>query len=662
MSKAETQAVERLQRVILPQKGDPHDVRSLYLREAETNRERITVRSRTQAAFPAGTELSFETYFNAFPASYWRRWSQLDRVVLRVELTGEARVDVYRSKMDGVRVAVEGKFAKDQGDGTVAAEFVIPLDKFEDGGWIWFDLTCETNVELLSAGWYAPCAPGEQILPDGTTLPPQEKKVTVGIPTFNRPVDAVNALKALASDPEVDEVIDFILMPDQGSKHPADQPDYPQIAEHFGDRLREFRQGNLGGSGGYSRILYEALGGAGTPEERAKRGTGAPFILFMDDDIAIEPDSVLRAVQVARYARQPILVGGQMLDLMQRSHLHSMGETIDRSTYMWAAAPHVHYDHDLHKVPLSDLTKHRDNQGNEYSSADLHRRIDVEYNGWWMCLIPRVVAETIGQPLPLFIKWDDSEYSLRATKAGFPTATWPGVAIWHMAWVDKDDAIDWQAYFHLRNRLIVAALDHDGSARGLVKTLAKNTAKHVLCLEYSTIAIHNEAMKDFLAGPDHLFEMLESSLPRINAIRKEYPDAVVLPSATALPPASGGPAGLTTIPLSPVAKVKTLAQAIRHQLRPTNPNAGEVPAVNLPPIEARWFSMSRVDGATVTTADGRGVVFRQRNREKALELVKEAVRLQKEVYDRFDEMRKTYRDAYPMLTSREEWSKIFDAQ
>ncbi len=40
-------------------------------------------------------------------------------------------------------------------------------------------------------------------------------------------------------------------------------------------------QGNLGGSGGYSRIMYEAL-----------ENTESPFILYMDDDIAIEPDSV----------------------------------------------------------------------------------------------------------------------------------------------------------------------------------------------------------------------------------------------------------------------------------------------------------------------------------------------------------------------------------
>ena len=40
--------------------------------------------------------------------------------------------------------------------------------------------------------------------------------------------------------------------------------------------------------------------------------------------------------------------------------------------------------------------------------------IDVDFNGWWTCVIPRQVAEEIGQPLPLFLKWDDAEYGLRA--------------------------------------------------------------------------------------------------------------------------------------------------------------------------------------------------------------------------------------------------------
>ena len=144
-----------------------------------------------------------------------------------------------------------------------------------------------------------------------------------------------------------------------------------------------------------------------------------------------------------------------MLNLQEPSHLHVMGEIVDRSNFMWTNAPYTQYDHNFAKYPLSD---------DDERSLELHRRIDVDYNGWWMCMIPRQVAEELGQPLPLFIKWDDADYGLRAGEHGYRTVTLPGTAIWHMAWSDKDDAIDWQAYFHLRNRLVVSALHWDATS------------------------------------------------------------------------------------------------------------------------------------------------------------------------------------------------------
>ena len=36
-------------------------------------------------------------------------------------------------------------------------------------------------------------------------------------------------------------------------------------------------------------------------------------------------------------------------------------------------------------------------------------------------MIPRQVAEELGQPLPLFIKWDDADYGLRAAEHGYGT-------------------------------------------------------------------------------------------------------------------------------------------------------------------------------------------------------------------------------------------------
>ncbi|MEI7913333.1 MAG: glycosyltransferase [Mycobacteriaceae bacterium] len=624
----ESRAVSLLARVILPRPGEPLDVRKLYIEESETNARRAHAASRTSLQIGAESQVSFATYFNAFPASYWRRWSTLTSVVLRVELTGSARIDVYRSKATGARISVGGTgIASADASTPAASEFEVELEPFEDGGWIWFDITTDSKVTLHSAAWYAPVpAPGRA-------------NIAVGIPTFNRPADCVNALRALTSDPLVDEVIGAVIVVDQGTDKAKDNPGFADSAAALGRRLSVHDQPNLGGSGGYSRVMYEAL-----------KNTDCEQILFMDDDIRIEPDSILRALALSRFAKSPTLVGGQMLNLQEPSHLHVMGEVVNRANFMWTNAPFTEYDHDFAEYPLAG-------EETEERSKLLHRRIDVDYNGWWMCMIPRQVAEELGQPLPLFIKWDDADYGLRAGEHGYGTVTMPGTAIWHMAWSDKDDAIDWQAYFHLRNRLVVSALHWDAPVGGLLKSSLKATMKHLLCLEYSTVAIQNKAIEDFLAGPEHIFSILESALPDVRALRAQYPDAVVLPGATALPAASGRtkvhkpPVMLPAIGLS-------LARGVLHQLTREDPVHHGRPQLNVATQDARWFLLCNVDGVTVTTADGRGVVYRQRDRAKMLALLRASLRQHIRLARRYDHMRKVYREALPVLSSKQKWETV----
>src|SRR6476660_5606248 len=625
----ESKAVSILARIILPRPGEPLDVRKLYIEESETNSRRAHAPTRTTLEIGPESEVSFSTYFNAFPASYWRRWSTLESVVLRVELTGSARVDVYRSKATGARITVGGAPASSDHSGEPATvEFEIGLDPFEDGGWIWFDITTNSKVTVHSAGWYAPVpAPGRA-------------NVAVGIPTFNRPADCVSALAALTSDPLVDQVIGAVIVSDQGTNKAVDHPGFAAAAAPLGNRLTIHNQPNLGGPGGYSRVMYEAL-----------KNTDCEQILFMDDDIRIEPDSVLRALAMSRFAKVPTLVGGQMLNLQEPSHLHVMGEIVKQENFMWTNALNTEYDHNFAKYPLAAEEEPR--------SRLLHRRIDVDYNGWWMCMIPRQIAEELGQPLPLFIKWDDADYGLRAAEHGYGTVTLPGAAIWHMAWSDKDDAIDWQAYFHLRNRLMVAAMHWDGHVSGLVASHFKATCKHLLCLEYSTVAIQNKAMADFLAGPEHIFSILESALPDVRKMREQFPDAVVLSGATALPPPSDKRwRKKVTIPTNPLSIAYRLAGGVAHQLKAHDPEHHRRPQINVATQDARWFSLCKVDGVTVTTADGRGIVYRQRDRAKMAELLRESVKRQVRLARKFNRMRREYREALPVLSSKQKWETV----
>ncbi|MGI8816969.1 MAG: glycosyltransferase [Pseudonocardia sp.] len=618
-----------LQRVILPNAGDPLDVRALYLDEDKGNFRRVRALSRTSVEFPAQAGISFATYFNAFPASYWRHWTTLSAVELRLVVSGGCRVDVYRSKADGTQMHVVGEVVEGQQSASRVV-LILDLTPFVDGGWYWFEITTDTDVTLHEAGWYAPDeAPGRG-------------SVTIGICTFNRPTDCTVALHTIGSDPLLAESVNAVIVADQGNRKVRDDPRFAEAAELLGAKLRIVDQGNLGGSGGFSRVMYEAL-----------KTTDCEQILLLDDDIVIEPDSILRAIAFSRFAERPMIVGGQMLNLTARAHLHSMGEVIERTTFMWRAAPHVTYDHDFAKYPLRHATK----------SLKLHRRIDVDYNGWWMCLIPRVVAEKAGLPLPLFIKWDDAEYGLRAGELGHPTATLPGVAIWHMPWSDKDDAVDWQAYFHLRNRLVVAALHspHRHGGRMFLHSL-KSTLKHLLSLQYSTVVVQQKAMRDFAAGPLALFDSLPTSLSDVAGVRSQYDDARVISSPRELPLPSMSMTKAERFlkpPSNPVTIGRSLLAGLVHNLMPAKPEHHERPQLNLAFPDARWFMMSRLDGATVATADARGVAYRKRDPKVFWGLLRESVAEHVRVAREFPKLRRTYRAALPELTGSKRWEKVF---
>ncbi|GGM47775.1 galactofuranosyl transferase GlfT2 [Longimycelium tulufanense] len=614
-----------LQRVILPRDEDPLDVRPLYLDEPQNVHSHVG--SRRAITVPPSARVSFASYFNAFPASYWKRWTKIEEVVLRLAVRGAGRVDVYRSKPNGDIVHLHGKAVRSVKSWS-SLEFRVALAPFEDGGWIWFDaFTDDSQLEIKEAAWTT-----DQDLP--------EQKLSVGICTFNRPADCVTVLAALAEDPAVLDVVAKVFVVDQGNRRVRDQEGFNATARKLGTRLEVLEQENMGGSGGFTRALYEGF-----------EKTDTEQIVLLDDDIRLEPESLLRANAFARSLAQPVIVGSQMLNLQARSRLHSMGEVVDLSSCMWRAAPGAVTDHDFSEETLRE-------------TEELHARINATYNGWWMCLFPREVVRRSGLPLPLFIKWDDSEYSLRALENGFPTVTLPGSAVWHMPWTDKDDATDWTAYFHVRNRLIMAALHSPYDVRAtLLKQGLKLSLRHLLSMEYSTVAVQQKAIEDFLAGPERLFESLRSALPEVQKLRKNYADAQILPSAREFPPPTFDMVRAERLlrpPVNPAVIAARASKALLHNLSDPEPSAADRPQINIPATNARWFLLGNLDSATVSNADGSGVAFRRRDPKVFRQLAARAVRNYRRLVKEWPRLKEQYRAALPELSSVESWRKVFE--
>jgi galactofuranosylgalactofuranosylrhamnosyl-N-acetylglucosaminyl-diphospho-decaprenol beta-1,5/1,6-galactofuranosyltransferase len=306
-----------------------------------------------------GRRITFGTYFNAFPASYWRRWSDHRSVRLVARVRGQGSLIVYRSTARG-HVLRSNSVPVSTGTATTVT-LDLSLNPFIDGGWYWFDLEAgDSELVLEGAEWMI------------ETDRLESGRVTLGITTFNRPDFCADQLVALSQDPSTLEILDEVIVVDQGSQKVVETEKYAQAKAVLGDRLRILDQPNLGGSGGFSRAMFEVL----------QQGA-SDYVLLLDDDVVCELEGIKRAIAFADLAQRPTLVGGHMFSLYDRTVMHAYGESLAKWTWFWGPSPSTKQSHDWARSPLR-------------STPWLHRRIDVDYTGWWMCLIPTAVIREIG--------------------------------------------------------------------------------------------------------------------------------------------------------------------------------------------------------------------------------------------------------------------------
>ncbi|MBN9201967.1 MAG: glycosyltransferase, partial [Microbacterium chocolatum] len=594
-----------------------------------SNRAQLgNILGRTTARIVAGRRVSFGTYFNAFPASYWQHWTPVRQVTLTVDTEGTATILVYRSNGAGVRQRIETR----EVEGVAQSTFDLVLDQYSDGGFIWFDIVADDATAIFHGARYST----EQ-------EPARAGKASIGITTYNKPDYCVGTLQALAAEPEVLELIDRIFLVDQGDRRVDAEAEYPDVAAALSETLQVITQPNLGGSGGFARAMSESL-------ERPD----SDFVQLLDDDVRIEPESLRRSVVFGRFASTPTIVGAHMFDLLDRPKLHAWAEVIDDAPFMWRALYQEKLPHDFSVANLRQ-------------SPILHQRLDADYNGWWMCLIPLSIIREVGLALPAFIKWDDAEFCIRARNAGFRTVSMPGVALWHVSWVGKDDSIDWQAYFHARNR-IVAALLHSPVPDGgtLLRHSRRVDLKHLMMMQYYPVALRHRALRDILSGPQHMRANLATAMPAARALAKSFPETVVHKDAGVPLRARRGRVVFKKLknhefdsPSGWRLRWFTATTLIAHWLHAPKPENVSHPEVEFGKLDAHWWRVPLYDSALVSAADGSGKNIYTRDRAQYRRMLRETVLLHRRLRREWSALSAKYRAAAAELSSVEAWRRTF---
>jgi galactofuranosylgalactofuranosylrhamnosyl-N-acetylglucosaminyl-diphospho-decaprenol beta-1,5/1,6-galactofuranosyltransferase len=583
---------------------------------------------RRSALITSGCRVSFATYFNAFPASYWRRWTTVDAVTLRIRVVGESKVILYRSTARGHSHPIET--INIESDYAETIERALPLAPFIDGGWYWFDIVAgPRGTTLVEADWLALAEPS----PPG--------RFSIGITAFGAPDDLVQKLRVLGEATDVHPQLDTVYVIDQGASRVSDHPGFEDAAKRLAGRVQVIEQANLGGSGGFSRSMDETV-----------RAGKSDYVLLSDDDVEIDPEGILRAVTFADLARKPTIVGGQMFSRYERSVLHAFAEAVAPLRWWWGNAPNTKSRHDFGRRNLRN-------------TPWLHRRADGDYNGWWMCLIPVRLIKELGLAIPVFIKWDDAEYGVRARDRGYPTVSLPGVACWQAPWTDKNDALDWNAYYHLRNRLVAALLHSKEPGGGqLISESLERQLQALLSMQYSTVALRALAIEDVLRGPAHLHAEIGTKLPWLREFRRQYTDAQDGADLDSYPPPRRRPPEAVKASSTPTNRLNLLTKAASgtvHQFRRPRKGAMQRPQMALPHQDVGWWVLVKLDSALVSTADGTSAAWYRRDPKLFRSLGLRSLTAHRRLRRQWAKLAAEYRAAAPAFTSPETWRETFAA-
>lgn len=613
-------AWQRVHEVVGPLTGSPAPT-GLYFHGGGTGAVTPTPTGpRLVPVVPPHGRIDFGAYLNVFPAALWRTAAGSRSVRLTVSVDDVAVLTVRRSDATGAAHVAEKRLLTPDRPERVE----VDIDRTVAGGLVWFDLQAGSRaVTLLDAAWEV----REAARPGG---------LVVGTPTTGRVEDIAANLATIAAAPALVAVLERVVVVDH-----AAEPVAAALGERDAalprDLLRVVRQSNLGGSGGFSRAMHEALA---VP--------GAEAVLLLDDDIRVEPAALLKAFEFGRRTAGGQIVGLQMLDLARPSVLEAGPEQIVPRSFWWTASEPTLTGTDLAARPVHEIPA-------------LHRPSHSDFAGWWGSLVPLDVIRAVGYAMPLFLKWDDAEFALRAHAAGFGTISLTGAAVWHETWRGKDDARTWPAFFHARNRVVAALLHGSAGVRtGLLLDGLLLEVKQLLALQTFAVARRQEGMRAVLAGPDAFDEPAAGGVDRLRRLADAAPDQRRIPAheATAAAAARARVPAPRRAPVGVALGVWAALQVTRHLVAPVE---GRRPPGRIEPDRGTWWVLPSYDHVLAPTADGAAFFQLRRDPRRFRALLASSVALHLRMWLAWPRLRREYRAAAAALASPAAWTRRFGA-
>ncbi len=413
--------------------------------------------------FEKGAEWSTDAYLNAFSIGKWCTCCELRKITLHLCLNGKFTVQVFYVYIDRNRKQCQKKIAGgcvEAVDGDVI-KYDIPMQR---QGVIYFSLRALTDGAICRSAFF-----------EGETGIERDIILALNICTYKREAYLMRSLELLCKSflENKDSVLYGhlqVFITDNGRTLP--------IEALQNDNVHVCHNPNVGGAGGFARGLIEI--------DKVKREKNITHVIFMDDDIEILTEGLIRTYTILRCLKpqyQSDFIAGAMLRLDEKYIQHENGA-------VWNGGKCHFINRGLDLRQFSNVVWNELEQKRDYAA-------------WWYCCVPVADVRKDNLPIPVFIHEDDVEYSLRNTKN---IISMNGISVWHP--VMDNRRVSSNEYYDLRNMLIVnARYCPDFGKKRMVKTMAVRLLIPLLRYRYRDMKLVYQALVDFCRGPAWLMQV-----------------------------------------------------------------------------------------------------------------------------------------------------------
>ena len=197
----------------------------------------------------------------------------------------------------------------------------------------------------------------------------------------------------------------------------------------------------------------------------------------------------------------------------------------------------------------------------------------------------------------------------------------------------------------------------------MVQESLNHQIKHLVSMQYSTVALRHKALEDVLAGPGVLHDDLPTKLAEVREFVKSFTDARLEADRDAFPPVRRekpprkGRDDLA-VPSGLEQRIAALMSPLR-QMRKPRELSREFPEAELPAMDAKWYRLARMDSAVVSMPDGTSAALYQRDPQMFRELTRQTIEIHRRLRREWPRLASEYRQALAEVTSPERWEKTF---